>query len=145
VSASTAPAAKAALLAIMKGSSDLAGVQVSYAHPGIAEIGPEAIYMGRVHLEEAPRTTGQHRRESYVIELVVDVTKDGNDGQASEERMWAIVGVIEGLLRPVRQGTNLNGAVTLWAEVEGISMTPYINQAQRLSEAVVSIRCKSDK
>lgn len=150
MASSTAPAAKAALLTLMQGAGALTGVQIAYSHPGIS-IQQECIYFGRTVVDEVARALGQQkRRESYIVEVVVDVVLDGDDAQACEERMWSLVGGIEDLLRPPlgpggSVSANLGGAVNLWAVIEHIEQTPYIEPGQRLSEAVVSVRCQSYK
>lgn len=151
--ASTVPAAKAAILTLLQSSTVLGAaadpVQVAWAHPG-ASIAQESVYMGGVQLDQAPHTSGQRIRESYLVEIIVDVALDGDDPQAAETRMWALVAGVEACFdtagSPARKATTLGGAVNLWAVVETIEQTPYLpGGGQRLSEAVIGVRCESYK
>jgi hypothetical protein len=150
MSASTAPVAKANLLALLTAASALTGVQCEWAHPGTG-LQQEAIFFRGVIVDEVAGALGQQRRnESYILETVVSVAQDGDEAQACETRMWALVAAVENVLRPPlgpggAVSANLGGAVNLWAVVERIEQTPYVEQGQRVSEAVMGIRCQSRK
>lgn len=147
---STAPAAKVALLGLLNAAAGLDGVQVSYTHPGVS-VEQESIFFLRTILDEVARSLGQQkRRESYIIEVVVTVARDGDDAQAAEERMWALVTEVENVLRPPlgpggAVSATLGGALNLWAEVEHVEQTPFIEAGQRVSEAIVNVRCRASK
>lgn len=154
MSASTAPAAKAALLArIQADVTILAGpVQATYGDPG-PSLTQESMWFERTLLNEEAAALGQQRRnESYVLELVVFVAQDGDDAQVCEERCWALVAAVENMLRPPlgpggSVSANLGGAVNLWAEFEGCEMEPGIalKGGQRVALATCRIRCQSRK
>ncbi len=157
MSASTAPAAKAALIAMLEADPTvIAGaVQIEYADPGPA-IKQEAMWFERTLLEEKAAAIGRQRRtETYILELVVFVVQDGGGGDRAkecEERAWALVAVVENLLRPPTgpagdASANLAGAVNLWAEFAGCDMVPGTapKGGQRAAIAECRIRCHSRK
>ena len=133
MSASSAPAAKASLLTILAADAGMNGVQLEYAHPGAA-IQQEAVYFEQTRLTETAGALGQQRRdEEYELDLVVSVAYDGDDPQACEERAWALVAIVENVLRPPTGpggsvSANLAGAVNLWAEFAGVEMTPGLDR-----------------
>ena len=128
----------------------MAGVQIEYADPG-RTVQQEAVWFEETILDETARALGQQRRdESYALKLIVFVVQDGDDAQAVETRAWALVAVVENLLRPPTGpggavSANLSGAVNLWAVFESCEMVPFTVEGQRGVEAVCTIRCKSRK
>lgn len=128
----------------------MAGVQVEYAHPGVS-IQQESVFFRQTFLEETAGALGQQRRnERYTLELIVAVALDGDDAQACEERMWALVAVVENSLRPPTgpggaNSANLGGAVNLRAVFAGAVATPYIEGGQRVSEAICRVDCEHRK
>ncbi len=91
----TVPAAKAALLARLRGLDDLNGVLVEWGLPVRLPQGRERVYLART-VNLTRRTKGTFRQETYGLELVVEVHRADRDGvQATEERMWEIVTAIE--------------------------------------------------
>lgn len=135
MAASSAPAAKAALLTLLQ--ADLgSGVQVEYAHPGPA-IQQESIFFNRTTENDTSVALGQRKRdEDYTLEVVVSVARDGNDAQGCEERCWALVGHIETV---VRANPSLSGTVAKFALYDGADMTPYAEGGQRIAEAVCRV------
>lgn len=147
---SSAPAVKAALLTLLQADSGLTGVQLTYNHPGLS-IQQEAAYFQRTIQTEELYSAGQrHQHETYDVELVVDVSQDGDDAQVCEERCWAIVARVELVIR-ANNGSGgglstafpagVGGAVTMG----GVTMTPYINTGARLAEAVCLVHVEAIK
>jgi len=147
VAATSAPAVKAALLTLMRATGSLSDVQLEYAHPG-ATIQQEYVFYHKTSEREKAAALGRKRRdEDYVIELIVGVARDGNDAQAAEERCWAIVSIIENLVRlnPGQAGDVMEGIVSGWVVWGGAEMTPLIEAGQRLAEAVCRVEVKHRK
>lgn len=98
---STAPAAKAAFLALLGSRPALADVQriwgpVSEEHLGYDEL----ISVGGVRGRQAAAVLRAAKRdESYSFETGISVSREGDEPQATEERWWALVGEIEDALR----------------------------------------------
>lgn len=83
----------------MAARAGLAGVSVTWTHPG-PDGGRECIFYGATELEETPGSLGGGiRHESYTLEVWAYVHQEGDTPQAAEERCWAIVAEIEGSLR----------------------------------------------
>lgn len=136
MAASSAPAAKAALLALLQADAGLSGVQVEYAHPGAA-IQQESIFFNRTTENDSSVALGQRKRdEDYTLEVVVSVARDGNDPQGCEERCWALVAAIEDV---VRANPDLSRTVSKFALYDGADVTPYVEGGQRITEAVCRV------
>ncbi len=157
MSTSTAPAAKAALIAMLEADPTIiaGAVQIEYADPGPA-IRQEAMWFEGTILDEVAAAHGRQRRtETYTLELIVFVVQDGGGGDRAkecEERAWGLVAVVENLLRPPAGpagdvSANLSGAVNLWAEFVGCEMVPGTapKGGQRVAIATCQIRCRSRK
>lgn len=141
MAASSAPKVKKALLELLQANAELAGVQISYGHPG-AQIQQEAIYFHRTIEQEVAAALGHRRRdEDYTVELVVDVVQDGQDVQAPEERCWALVAVVENIVRENAAMAEVSG----WVVFAGAEMGPVYYESQILAEAVCKIHVKHRK
>jgi hypothetical protein len=92
VSASTAPAAKAALLTIFAAAAGLSGVTLSWDQPTKdSDYTGEMIWLGDVQGSENWSSLGaQRREESYTVGLGVYVEQWGDDPQTVETRLWAV-------------------------------------------------------
>lgn len=120
MSASTAPAAKAQLLAMFAARDGLAGVHIDWAAPTKTEgyTGGENVWLGDI---DDMQTWGAIARatlpkdEDYTIEFVAQAHREGDDPQATEERAWELVAEIEGALRadPSINGINNREAASL--------------------------------
>lgn len=142
MTATSAPAAKAGLLTLLRARAALTGVQVEWAHPGQL-IEPESVFLLGVQSDEVPATLGQQRRdETYTLEVAVTVHRPGDDPQACEERAWALAAEVEAAVRGDR---TLNGAVSEWAMVQGMTQQPFIEGEGRVCEIVVRVECRSRK
>lgn len=152
MSATTAPAVKAALLTLMQADALFVtdAVQVRYAHPG-STIGQDAIYMGKVVEHEAAAALGALRRdEDYDLDVIVDCYRDGpNDtaAQAAEQTCLAYVQELENLIRanPGRGSDAFASIVNGWVVFQSYTVTPYPESAGRLSEAVCVVHVKHRK
>lgn len=146
MASTSAPAVKAALLALIK-TGGLTGVQITYAHPG-GVVQQEYVFFHKTTERETAAALGYRRRdEDYVIELIVGVARDGDNAQTGEERCWAIVAVIENLVRanPGQGSDVMSAIVSGWVVWGGAEMTPLIESGQRLAEAVCRIEVKNRK
>lgn len=151
MAATSAPKVKKVLLELLEANIPNAniagGVQIRYAHPG-ADIQQEAIYFNRTISREEAAALGRLRRdEDYEIEVVIDVAQDGDNAQLCEERCWTLVEELENLVRanPGKSGDAMAGAVDGWVVYHSTEMTPHIEQAARLAEAVCTIAVKNRK
>jgi hypothetical protein len=143
---STIPAAKAALLALIEAQAGLATVQTEWAHPGAA-IERETVYFGQTRLQQQARAGNRPAYEDYTLEIVVDVSLDGNDPQAAETRMWELVGEVEQALRPTAN-PNANASLSdtvLQAYITGMEQTNFAGDQARLAECVISVRVQGRK
>lgn len=146
MSASTAPAVKAALVTLLAADPTIVAdeVQVEYAEPG-SGLRQEAIWFDRTVLREEAAAFGyQRRNEDYTLELVVFVAQDGDEAQLCEERAWELVAIVENTLRG---NPTAGGAVNLSVQFIGAEMQPGFapKGAQRVAIATCELQCKSRK
>jgi hypothetical protein len=140
---SSVPSVKAAILALLQGQAGFSGVDVRYAPP-TKDWPRECVFLGNAEFAEESIPTlrpAPHRhREDYTVPVWVSVALEGNDPQATEERMWTLTGVIEDALR-----NNLNPSGTaLWAIVAGKRPQLGAEDAQWVAENYVSVRVRAD-
>lgn len=136
MAASATPAAKKKLIELLQASPELADVQVSYEHPGV-DIQQEAIYFMGSRARETAAALGRFRRDETVdCDLMVDVAQDGNDGQTCEERCWAIVAVVENI---VRVNVDMGNTISGYFVYRSTDMRPYWASGQRLAEATCTL------
>lgn len=138
---STAPTVKAAILTGLALEAGLSGVQLEYAAPSVDAMQQECIFFGSTELDEVAANIGNSKRdENYVLHLIVNVLRDGDEPQTAEERMWTLVGVVETYLN-----TNKNPGSCLWAQIAGIEQTPIAWEGKRGSEADIRIAVRGRK
>lgn len=138
-STSTVPTSKTAILAAIATRSALTGIQQEWAHPG-PSIEAESIFLGGVESNDEPATMGNQKRdEFYTVEVIVSVQQGGDDAKTIEVRMWALVAEVE---QAIRADSTL-GAAVLSAQIAGKTQRPYIGPEERISEAVVRVKCRA--
>lgn len=141
--ATTAPAAKAAILTLLQARPALASpVKVTWGGPTENEdTAEEHVHMGRVVGAGEWRTLGAGRRhESYTIELRVTVLKYGDDEQAVEDRSFDLLDEVSAALTtdPYLSGLLYEpAAIEAW-EQSNVPMTD-----QWYSVVVAQIRCNA--
>lgn len=98
--ATTAPSAKAAILAAVALRGALAGVKQTWGGPTEGQdVAPEHIYLGKVTGAGEWRTLGAgNRHESYTVAVHVVVLKYGDDEQATEQRAFALLDEVSAAL-----------------------------------------------
>lgn len=140
------PAAKAALLALLRAAPGLSGIQVEWSHPG-DKIAPESVFFGGTKLTQRHRSLGPagDKSEDYTIELWVVVHAPGNDGQSTEQRAWDLAEVVESTIRATPAlGLGPPDVLTITAEFAGIEQDGFIElegrTAQLRCEVAVSAR-----
>lgn len=117
MAASTIPAAKAALFALLDTNTTLAKVPRTWSDAPPDQLGREHIYYGpTANITRTPKTFGDgvHFDEDYTLELILYARAGGYDQQAVEDGLWALVALIETLLAPTRANAaavTLNGTV----------------------------------
>lgn len=108
MAASTAPAAKAALVSILQAA--IPGVPVTWAGPSVeATLERDAIWLGEVDQSEEWRGLGAAKRtEDYTVTLFCQTVRQGNDPQATEEACWSLRASVQ---TAVRANKELNGTL----------------------------------
>lgn len=143
---SSVPRVKARLLTVMQTALTTLNAQgrVTWAHPG-ESIGKEAVFMGDAKFESettvALRSGAHQQDEHYNVPVVCDVTADGNDAQAAEERAYAIAGSVEDAIRAdqtLGALTWTDGAV-IRVQVEGKEPMGYQSDQTRYYAVVVNV------
>lgn len=106
MTASTAPLVKAALVnddgtGLLQTIPGLAGVSVTYGHPG-DNSQPEMVWLTGVvfESENLASATGPARHEIYYIDLLIDVHMTAATAQECDERCWEIFAHLETALSP---------------------------------------------
>lgn len=145
----TAPTAKANLLTLLQADTDLAGVQVVWAHPGSGNLTREAVYFGATKWQdEWSEVMGPARKrdERYRIEVVFDVASDGDDAQACETRMWALVNRLRQVLHDhptLSTNTPDDAGPVFWALPIPDTQTPAADNNQRVSLCIINVECRA--
>jgi hypothetical protein len=100
VPATTAPSAKAAILAAIAARPALSGVTATWGGPTESEdVHEEMIYLGKVVGTGEWRTLGAGiRHESYTVALHVLVLRYGDDEQATEDRAFVLLNEVSAAL-----------------------------------------------
>lgn len=110
MAASTIPAAKAALLAALQARPALAAAHVARGIPAKPAARKERVYIGNAR--DVQRTWaglgGQRLDETYVLDLVIECFRSGDDQAGTEVRLWELVNEIE---LTVRADLTLAGTV----------------------------------
>lgn len=93
MAASTAPDAKAALLALFDAHAGLSTVRVMWEQPTREEqVRNEMLHLGEVNVTGEWAVMGGLRRdESYSIAITLRVRREGDDPQATEQRAWTLL------------------------------------------------------
>lgn len=103
VTVSTVPAVKAALLDLLRAEPGLVGVQVDYGDPGLDRLQLEHVFLGDVgQVDEQWAPFGSLARdEQYALDGFVHVARPGGEQQEVTERVYALFGVINLMMRPL--------------------------------------------
>ena len=146
MAASTAPAAKAAILAALAARPALANVQRTWGGPTEeADVRYEMIHLGPARGAGEWRTLGAGKRhESYTIEVRVIVMKHGDDERATEERAFALLDEVSSALTADRFLAN-GGADLLYtpAAIESWEQTNTPMPEQWGAQIVAQVRCEA--
>jgi hypothetical protein len=140
--ATTAPAAKAAILAAIAARPALAAITPGWGGPTEeSDVTEEMIYLGRVRGDGEWRTLGAgNRHESYAVELRVVVMKYGDDEQATEERAFALLDEVSAALYADKF---LGGLLYTPAAIESWEQTNNPAPEQWNAQIVAQIRCEA--
>lgn len=112
----TVPTARAALHNLIAAAPALAGVQVSYSHPGDA-VETDTVYLGDARGRQEPATIRAGRRsrdEEYTIDVWVETTVDGPSAADADVRVWALAAAVEDV---VANDASLGLAQPFWAGI----------------------------
>lgn len=105
MAASTIPAAKTALLAAITARPALAGVHVAWGIPAELPSEHERIYVGdaievdRSYVNVGAGSAAIKLDEDYTLQVHVETFAGGNEQQATELRLWALVAEVEAAVR----------------------------------------------
>ena len=141
MAASTVPAAKAALLALLAARPALAGVEMRWGIPARLPSNPERVYVGdATDLDREWAALGAQRlEESYTLQVTVETFGSGDDERATEERLWVLVNEVE---LAVRGDLTLTGTVRV-ARPDGATPTTGPTDEGWLARAVVRVACEA--
>jgi hypothetical protein len=99
----TAPEAKARIIALLQAAPEMAGVQVQPKGPiRESDVTPEMLYLGRIRGEQEWAALGKlTRHESYTIDVFIRnwVAEAGNTELDTDTRCWEIFSDMETVLR----------------------------------------------
>lgn len=127
--ASSIPACKAALVEIIQArfaSGQFSTVDVQRAMPTKDEdMGRDAVFIGMARSEENwSELGGLNRAETYSVAVTVYVEDWGDDPQAAEERVFAVLTEVSDALREdIRSDGSLRAAGVLQYEASNYSQT----------------------
>ncbi|MDQ3933427.1 MAG: hypothetical protein M3340_02215 [Actinomycetota bacterium] len=151
---STAPDARRALFQLLAGAAvpageskllstvpALEGVTVVYGYLNDAtQMDDEMVHVGDVEFDQDWGALGRMRREeSYRVELIVFVKREGDDQHGTEDRCWDLVGAVEDLLRA---DVKLGGAVREAGMTRGKQSNNPDSEGW-VSQMIGSITCKA--
>lgn len=146
MAASTAPAAKAAILAAITARPALSTVATRWGGPTENEdLAEEMIYLGPARGTGEWRTLGAgNRHESYTVELRVVVLKYGDDEQVTEERAFDLLDEVSAALNADKFLAN-GGTQLLYtpAAIESWEQTNTPTPEQWSAQIVAQIRCEA--
>lgn len=138
---STIPAVKQALFDLLAARPGLAGVQVAWAQPSPDATQQDAIWFEGTTSNQKAEALGNLRRdETYVMELVVSVLRDGDTARAAELRMWEICGEIEDT---VRENPKPIPAPLFDIQFSVANQHPSQAEGQRISDVLVRIAARA--
>lgn len=130
---------RAALMAALAARAELAGVQVSYAHPGQA-VRAESIWSqnGTGDLEYAAYRAGRKtRNEETTFEVVVSVLGPGDDQLTTDRRALELGESLEDYIADDPGAFAATGAYT--ATVTGMRLTGGLTEAGRVAEVTYTV------
>lgn len=141
---STVPTVRAQLVSLLAARAGLAGVQVEYSHP-LEGIDDEALYLGESRgTSQIPtvRAGRKARQEQYIIDVWVEVNRDGPTPQDASERSWALVGEVEDMLA---DDPSLGLSQPFWAVLAEAEQGVYVDDSRRgyVSRIRLGIQCEA--
>lgn len=142
MNSSTVVTVKKAMVTTLQARAGLAGIQVSYAHPG-DKLEPDSIWMGDVrgHHEIAALRAGRKvRNEEYTLDVIVSVLKAGGDVQDAEDRAFVLFIEVEGALA---DDPRLGGTVLEWAKAGEFTTTVGMTETGGLAEIKLGVECRA--
>jgi hypothetical protein len=142
---SAAPAAKAALVAMLRTALAAESVQVTYGHPGLTVVEDLVAVMG-VSCEQAPgpmRAGPRPRDETLRLTVVISCYRGGDQQEAASDRAFALLGLAEDALM---SDPTLSGTVR-WAQLESYDLAeaddPDLMAAGRIAEISAVVRAEA--
>lgn len=113
MAASTIPAAKAALLALIDARPGLDGVHVAWGIPAELPQELERVFVGdAVEVSREWVSLGAYKLdEEYTLQVHVETFAAGNDQATTEQRLWTLIAEVEAAVRDSVPKLTLNGTV----------------------------------
>ncbi len=143
MAASTIPAAKAALLALIAARADLVtdAVHVAWGIPGEVPAAAERIYVGDViDVGRVWAALGLQRMdETYTLQVHVETWRGGDEQTATEERLWVLVNEVE---QAVRADLKLSNTVRV-AQPGRIDASTFPTDGGWVANATVRFVCQA--
>jgi hypothetical protein len=142
MAATTAPQAKAAILAALATRPALSGVKRTWGGPtDETDVVAEMIYLGRVEIAGEWRTLGAGvRHESFTVGISVVVSQYGDDEQSTEERAFDLLDEVSAALTADRF---LGGLLYQPAALEAITQENFPAPEQWGARISATIRCEA--
>lgn len=124
---------------LLPSASGLAGIAVTYGHPG-RDMEREFVYVGgTVAWDEEWASLGAGRRtERYTLELIINVTTPGNDQREATERAFALLNEIG---KAVLGDPTLGGRMLTSAELVFRTLGEGMYDEGREAQIAAGIRC----
>lgn len=141
MASSTAPAVKAALVALL--ADALGGVAVAYGPPPPGVLaGREFVWVGAITHTQAAAALGRRRRsDEYEIEVVCDVRgADRVDHQELTERAYELAAAVEDTVRDWEPQTVVEGAILVEVVAMVLAEGFVGESANRASRATLTLR-----
>ncbi len=139
---STIPTLKANLVTQLAARAGLAGVQISYGPP-LPNPQREYIWIGDVigTQEYAAMAAPNQRHESYDLQVIIAVLREGVDSKAADDRCFALFGELESQLRG---DVTVAGAVTE-AHVATLKLSEFVapDDMNRTAQLTVDVTCQA--
>lgn len=138
---STAPAVKAAVLALLAADATFTNVQLTYGFPRNVE--REHVSLADVDYETDDwASMGQLRKdETYVIKSFVSVQSPGGTQKEATERAYALAGAVETVLS-TRANVTTAGVHWITVRLRAVNEIPYDEGYQAILEMDLAVKAR---
>jgi hypothetical protein len=144
MSGSTAPAVKSKLVELFNTALEGEGTEVWFNRPSEDHQLAENVYVCGIQGERDWAGVGRRRphqvEENYAVEVEVEVYRQGTDAVGPEERLWAIVDLLEEALEDPTLGNQEN---VQWALVRHFNQASVGSTDGWLCKVALSVAVKA--